>query len=428
MNQRINTPPCLTLTPIQNKYLNDWEHRFFVIPAGRRSRKTLIGKQKVLDRALIKCGNYFLGAPTYSQAKAIFWPDMKKYTSFFQKSKSETDLTIELVNGSIIKVLGLDKPERVEGTPWNGCLITETGNVKETAWSEHIRPVLSDTMGFAMLDGVPEGRNWYYEKALYACGGAIPDTVPFHGAFAESVVDDDSWAYYHWFSSDVLNASEIAAAKRELDERTFRQEYEGSFESYEGLAYWAFSPHNISSAVRYNNTDVVHIGMDFNVDPMTAVFCHVLNNNIEQFDEAYLRHANTYEMVEHIKSKYAITNCIVYPDSTGRAERSNATESDIAILRRAGFKVRARSQNPQQRDRLNAVNSMLLTTTKTVRYKVHPDCRCTINDFNRVECLPDGRLNKDQEKEGLVHTTDGLGYLISYLFPVRKIEAYGKLG
>lgn len=417
-----NTPPKLVnLTPIQVQYLKDERHRFYINPSGRRSRKTLIAKRKTLLAALRNPNtNYFCGAPTHAQAKNIYWNDLKRDTYYFTQSRSETEMKVILKNGSMIQVIGLDKPERVEGMPWHGCHITEIGNVKETAWGENIRPVLSDTNGWAILDGVPEGINFLYDLALYACDGALPKTQPKIGAFAESK-NDPQWCYYHWFSSDVLTQEEIYAAKMQLDERTFRQEYEGSFESYAGLAYWAFSEKNLDLSLEYNKGETVHIGMDFNVDPMTASFHHIRGDNIYQFGEAYLNHSNTYEMIEHIKQLFPIEDCIIYPDSTGASMSSNATRSDIELLQKAGFKVRALSANPHQKDRINAVNSKMRAGDGKSHYFVNPkNCPKIINDWNKVMTTADGRLDKTQEKSGLVHISDSVGYMINYLFPIRK--------
>lgn len=369
----------------------------------------------------------FHGAPTRAQAKAIFWEPLKHDTKLLWSRKpSETELVVRLFGGSEIHVVGLDKPERIEGQPWDGCHLTEMANMKPQAWPENIRPVLSDTNGFAMLDGVPEGRNFYYELALSACGGALPETLPKIGAFMENP-DDPEWCYYHWFSSDVLSDSEIAAARRDLDERQFRQEYKGSFEDYEGLAYYSYGQHNIDDSIEYNENEYVHIGMDFNVNPMTAVFCHIQNDTVLQFGEAFLRESNTFQMCDHIKELFPVRMVTIYPDSTGKSERSNATRSDIVILKKAGFKVLARSSNPRQKDRINAMNRLMKNNGEKTRYRINSkNCPKTINDFNRVESLPDGRLNKQQEKTGLVHTTDGLGYLVNYLFPV-KIQIYGNI-
>ena len=415
-----NTPPRLVgLTQQQINYLNDEVHRFFIVPAGRRSRKTLIGKRKTLLAALDNPNqNYFCGAPTHAQAKNIYWNDLKRDTYYFRSKISETELKVTLNNGAVIQVVGLDKPERIEGTPWHGCHITEIGNVKETAWGENIRPVLSDTNGWAILDGVPEGMNFLYDLALYACDGALPRSLPKIGSFAESL-SDPQWCYYHWFSSDVLTPEEIHAAKMQLDERTFRQEYEGSFESYEGLAYWAFSEKNLDLSLEYDKDEHIHIGMDFNVDPMTATFNHIRGDDIYQFGEAYLGHSNTFQMTEHIKERFPVGRCVIYPDATGKSEHSSAPESDIQILRSAGFRVIANSGNPLQKDRINAVNSKMLAGDGKPHYFVNPkNCPKTINDWNKVESTADGRLNKDQEKTGLVHISDAQGYLINYLFPI----------
>ena len=414
-------PRLIDLTSRQVDYLNDMKHRFFILPSGRRSRKTLIGKYKLILQHAFNNSNkrYFMGAPTHSQAKAIFWNDLKRYTHYFRIDKSETELRVTLQNGTAIYVVGLDKPERIEGMPWDGCFITEMPNIKEGAWGEHIRPVLSDTGGFAFLDGVPEGMNFYYDLALYACGGVLPKTISGQGSFAENP-DDPEWCYYHWFSEDVLNPAEIDAAKMQLDERTYRQEYLGSFESYAGLAYWAFGADNLKKCA-YKKEEFVHVGMDFNVNPMTATLSHVRGDDIFQFGEYYLSNSNTYEMAEEIKRDYGSENCIIYPDSTGQAMESNATMSDLSILRKAGFTVKSRPTNPYVKDRLNAVNSKLKAGDGKPHYFINPkQCPKTVNDLNKVASTADGRIDRDQEKTGLTHISSALGYMVNYLFPIKS--------
>jgi hypothetical protein len=405
------------LTPIQIAYYLD-NHRFVINPAGRRSRKTLIGKRKLLNRALLKPGRYFHGAPTHKQAKDIFWDGVVKDTRLLRKDKSETDLMVKLYNDSEIHIVGLDKPERIEGQEWHGCHITEFGNLKgPLAWLSNIRPVLSDTNGWALLDGVPEGRNFYYDMALKACSGAIPITKAGKGSFA----DCGEWAYFHWFSSDVLSQEEIEDVRSELDERTYRQEYEGSYETYEGAAYKEFGQHNLDSSIVENISGIVSIGMDFNVDPMTAVCGHVESDTFKQFGEIWLNNSNTFEMRDEILRRFHDPRRIViYPDSTGDSERSNAHKTDIQILKEAGFQVRAKTHNPEQRDRINNVNSFIKDRGVKTRYKINPKtCPKTVNDMNKRESLADGRLDKEQEKEMKIgHISDAFGYLVSYLFPI----------
>jgi len=409
------------LTTIQKKYRNSCS-RFIITSAGRRSRKTLIGKRKVFEAALRNNEHrYFHGAPTNKQAKDIFWDDLKKYAHLFIIHKNESNLYITLGNGSEIHVLGLDVPARIEGQLWHGCHITEFANIKATAWAENIRPALADTKGFAILDGVPEGRNHYFDMAVNACGGALPETKEKIGGYGQS----GEWEFFTWWSSDVIDPAEVIQAEKDLDPKTFRQEYKGSFESFAGLAYYTFGRHNLH-LVKESSKEYVSVGMDFNVNPMTATLGHIRGNAYHQFGEVWLENSNTYEMRDNLLEKYRHdpSRVIIFPDSTGKARESNATESDLAILKKAGFTVRAKEANPYIKDRVNAVNTVTQVTEykKDLRYLVNPEtCPKTINDLNKQERLDDGRLNKKQEEQAKVgHIGAGLGYLISYNWPVKE--------
>jgi len=434
--------PLVNLTMPNIRFYHDL-HRFPITTAGRRSRKTIIGDRKILidkDRGAFwqtEPYMYFLAAPTRPQAKAIFWNRLKRDTKYFQKkTPSETELLVPLANGSFVQVVGLDKPERVEGQtdpPVKGIHITELGNCKSNIWGEHIRPILSDTNGFGILDGVPEGMNFYYDMCIYAAGGTLPETIPMQGAYAENELDPD-WSWHSWFSSDVLPASEIEAAKRELDEKTFKQEYEGSFESFQGLAYYAFSKDNYDYDLKYQKGMNLDIGMDFNVDPMCAGEGHILDNSFYQHGETILRNSNTREMGLHLIKKYSlkldengILPATVYPDATGIARESNATMTDLQILRKLGFKVKARKSNPDQRDRVNSANSLMKPMIGKPRYYINPvECPNTIVEWGKVQRLADGRIDKDAEEPGkpFVHLSDAVTYLIDYNFPIRDREKW----
>lgn len=409
-----------SLTPPQINYYND-KHRFLIISAGRRARKTLIGGRKVLNHAIEnETQRYFLGAPTRQQAKDIFWKRLMQDTRLLRKDVSRGELVVTLMNNAEIAIVGLDRPERIEGQEWHGCHITEMGNVKPDAWDENIRPALADTGGFAILDGVPEGRNHYYERALYACDQAIPETKQYHGAYHDCKKDSE-WAFYTWFSADVLSKSEIEHAKLQLDPRTYRQEYEGSFESYAGLAYYAFGEHNFMDLER-DWGSAIHVGMDFNVNPMTATLGSIRGDRYWQWGEIWLEHSNTMEMCEKLMEYVDDSKeIIIYPDSTGKSEHSNASKSDIAILNQAGFEVRANPSNPFQVDRINAVNSLMVDRGQQTRYLVNPkNCPKTVNDWNKVESTDDGRIDRSQEKQMLTHMSSAAGYLIAYNWPVRQ--------
>lgn len=202
-----------------------WEspYRFNVLPCGRRSGKTELFKRKIVKRAMrgTKFGNarFFAAAPTNDQAVKIYWQDLKSLTPNWALagSPSESHHTIKYRSGAEIHVLGMDKPERIEGQPWDGGGLDEYGNMKEQAWSAHVRPALSDRTGWCDFLGVPEGRNHYFD--LY-----------------EKAKDDPTWGVYEWESKDILPPEEIEAARRDLHPLMFEQEYGGKFVDFTGVS------------------------------------------------------------------------------------------------------------------------------------------------------------------------------------------------
>ena len=105
------------------------------------------------------------------------------------KKVYETDLCVTTKYKSELWVLGMDRPERIEGTPWDGGVLDEYANMKPNAWTENIRPALADRAGWCWFVGVPEGLNHYKDLADYAGSGS-----------------DADWGLYRWNSSEILPA------------------------------------------------------------------------------------------------------------------------------------------------------------------------------------------------------------------------------
>ena len=102
--------------------------RFPVVAAGRRSGKSERFKRFITKYALSNpSSKLFIAAPTYNQVKRIYWDDIKllSMSTIYPHKPSETDLIIYLPNQSEIHLVGLDKPERIEGVAWDGGGIDE---------------------------------------------------------------------------------------------------------------------------------------------------------------------------------------------------------------------------------------------------------------------------------------------------------------
>lgn len=396
------------------------EARFIVCPAGRRSGKTEIAKRKLLRKAMKHskswAGRYGFCAPTHRQAKKIYWPDLKAMVppKLRWGSPSESELTIRLINGSEICVIGMDVPERVEGSPWDHLCLDEYANMKPRAWTDNIRPGLMDRGGGCMFIGVPEGRGHYYD--LYCSAKA--DT-------------SGEWAVFEWSARDILPAHEIASIERDLDPLTVQQEIDGKFVDFQGGAYHSFvrSVHVSEVTIPYDQTAALILMFDFNTAPgVCAIGQMGPSDQLLVIDEVHIpRNSNTPMVCDAIKNRYSMHKGPVrcYGDATGGARKTSSTEgSDWELVERAmrqtfggRYVLRVKRANPTERARLNAVNSALHSR----KVLVNKTCKWLIKDFEGVQLVEggDGHIDKERDRT-LTHISDAVGYFIEYEWPVHN--------
>ena len=390
----------MQLTPPQSEIFCN-PARFRNCVAGRRFGKTHLSVTELLKAATSgKNKNCWYVAPTYGAAKEIAW-DMLIHTipeEYIIKS-NESALTLKLINGSVISLKGAEKPNNLRGRALDFVVLDEFADMRPEAWYEVIRPSLSDRQGSALFIGTPKGRNHFYD--LWASG--------MNGA--------DGWASFQYTTLEGGNVpeSEVEAAKIDLDERTFNQEYRAEFVTYSGLIYYAFSRE--LSVADCSDEGTLHIGMDFNLDPMSAVICIRKGEMLYAVDEIVMYGSNTDEMVTEIKDRYPNRYIIVYPDPASRQRKTSAGgRTDLSILQNAGFAVKAKKSHALVRDRINAVNSRLLSSSGERKLFVSPKCKQTIKSLER-QTYKEG--TSIPNKDGFDHMNDALGYLVEYLFPVR---------
>ena len=415
--------------------------RFNVVPAGRRSGKTeIVGKRKQALRFLLCHDNrfpqfyspfpdpkYFIGAPTRDQVKRIYWKDIKKLVplKYLAKPPNESDLVLVGKNGAELHLLGLDKPERIEGTPWDHGVVDEIGNVKAGAWQENIRPALSDRRGGCDFIGVPEGRNHYYKMAQRAKADKTGD-----------------WGYYHWISADILPAKEIEAAKADLDELVYRQEYEASFVNFSGMAYYNYQEKVHVGRYRhfYNPKRPLVFCFDFNVAPGVAVIVQELGADTFRIPvgktittviaEVYIPKNSTTprvckKLIELFPKHPGVVIC--YGDATGGSKGSAKVRgSDWDLIKeelmpyygdRLYFKVP--KANPSERQRVNSFNSRLKSASQEVKLLIDESCKYLQTDLEGVRVIEGsaGEIDKKRDPE-LTHISDALGYYTYREFPV----------
>jgi len=197
--------------------------------AHRRSgkEKTLINY--VAKAAFQRVGTYFYIFPTYTQAKKVLWdgrdrdgfPFMAHFPREVVKSKNETELRVELVNGSAVQLIGSDNIDGVLGTNPLGCVFSEYALQDPKAW-DYMRPILRENGGWAVFNYTPRGKNHGF--TLYQMARANPEW------FAEVLTVADT---------NALTPEDIEAERREgMSEELIAQEFYCSFEGVQFGSYY----------------------------------------------------------------------------------------------------------------------------------------------------------------------------------------------
>tara|TARA_A100001201_G_scaffold42810_4_gene43551 strand:+ start:1873 stop:3087 length:1215 start_codon:yes stop_codon:yes gene_type:complete len=391
------------LTNAQKTVITD-ETRFRVLISGRRFGKTYLAISELARFARFPNKKVWYVAPTYRQAKSICWNELKQRldkVNWISKINN-SDLSIELVNGSTIALRGADNEQSLRGIGLDFLCMDEFADIHPSAWFEVLRPTLSDKLGSALFCGTPRGfGNWAYD--LYSKGLA-----------------DKEWKSFQFSTLDgeQVSEKEIDQAKDDLDERTFQQEYLASFVNYSGMIYYNFD-RNKNIINEFNkNFNTLWIGLDFNVDPMAAVVCVVDNFNLYVVDEIQIWSSNTFEMVQEIKEKYNY-NIKIFPDPAARQRKTSAGGlTDLAILKNAGFNVFAKSKAPLVRDRINSLNTKLQNANGIPSLFILNSCKNVIKSLER-QIYKEGTNIPDKDS-GFDHFNDALGYLVDYMFPLRR--------
>lgn len=415
----------------QQRYWNS-PYRFNTLPAGRRSGKTEIAKRKVVKRALsgtrFPDPNFFAGAPTRDQAKRIFWKDLKLMVPKWaiKGIPSETELSINLVNGASIWVVGMDKPERIEGMPWDGGVLDEFGNMKANAWGANVRPALADRTGWCDFIGVPEGRNHYYKLDRDARKSVVDDPV------------NSSWGAFHWVSADVLPAEEIEQMRHDLDPLTFDQEANASFVSFAGRVYYCFNMETHCQRLPYNPHQPIAFCFDFNVEPGVAAILQEMELPNGQMGTGCIgevwipRNSNTPAVCKKLIAdwKNHQSKIFIHGDATGGSRgTAKLSGSDWDIIEQmlgkefgSQIKMQVPRSNPRERSRVNAFNARLKNVAGEVRFMVDPSkAPHVVDDLEGVRTLEGGSGEIDKKRDpDLTHISDGIGYYIQKQFPIEQ--------
>ena len=188
-----------------------------------------------------------------------------------------------------------------------------------------------------------------------------------------------------------------------------------------GAVYPDFSRTLNHTNERIQPGEALHIGMDFNVLNMTAVVSVIRDGRPLTLAEV-TKVRDTPAMCKLLRSRFDGHGMTIYPDASGQNTSSkDASESDLSILRQAGFTVSVNNVNPAVRDRVNAVCAMILNAEGDRRWLVNTDACPTLTEC--MEQQPYDTNGEPDKTSGMDHAPDAVGYFLAKRWPVVRRAA-----
>lgn len=410
---RLNVPQAQWLA-LPQKY------RAFV--AGYGTGKTWVGCASLCQHAWewprINAG-YF--APTYPQIRDIFFPTIEEVADDWglRVRIHETNKEVHFYSGAKYRTTvlcrSMEKAGEIVGFKIGKALIDELDVLKlqkaATAWRKIIARMRQKADG--LLNGVdvtttPEGFRFVYQQFVKALDGK-PDLAALYGRVHAST----------YANAKNLPDDYIPSLRASYPPQLIEAYIRGQFTNLaSGSVYPNFSRTLNHTAETIQPGEPLHVGMDFNVLNMHAVV-NVIRANKPMALAEVVKVRDTPTMARVLKERFGGHQITVYPDASGQNTSSkNASESDLAILRQSGLSIRVDQSNPAVRDRVNAMNALILNDLGERSMKVNTD-RCPV----LTEALEQQAYDESGEPDkstGHDHPNDAQGYFVMQRYPIRK--------
>jgi len=342
-------------------------------------------------------------------AKELLWGPIKERWDQlgWKYDKDEARMVIKRQStGCTIALKSAEKERSLRGKGLNGVFFDEFSDIKKVIWTHAIRPALSDKLGFAEFLGTPKGMNHFYD--LFCDAKVRADWATFQFTTLQSP-----------FFQTSAGQAEIVTAMQDLDSKTFRQEYEASFENFGGLIMYAFDRGKFNTDYSYNPELPIYIGQDFNRNPMSGVLFQKVAGKLIAFEEMSVPTSSTDEVCRMILEKFpkAVQRGVIFrPDASGSRRTSNSSRSDHEIIRSYGLKIDVGASNPRRIDRWASGNKAFENGTVLINTK---KCPKLTREFETI-AYKEGTCEPDIRDALVGHLFDAFGYNVYYDYPLIK--------
>ncbi len=387
----------VTLAPKQLEFLNCKEKTAGYI-AGIGAGKSFVLALWIIttslkypkSRGLIAANTYKqLTSATLNTLEAMLQQLNIPYERYGNKKGMGTVFNIN--GGADIFCRSLENPDSIRGIEVGFIGVDEAAFATEYSY-EVILGRLRDNNGplHIRLSSSPNGFNWVYELLVTKADAST------------RLIQGSSRDNKH------LPKGYVETLAKQYDEKVVQQELEGAFiNTTSGQMYYGFSRDQL---VEYTGKvpRTIWLGIDYNVNPLTAVVGVYDGNILHIIDEFYLRDSNTYALALAITEKYPNSDIHFVGDASGKARKTSSEKTDDNILKAHGLTSHTPRSNPAIKGRLNVMNNNL----SIGKILIDPKCKMLIKDLEQMT-----HGNKDPD---LSHISDACGYLAWNKFPIKR--------
>lgn len=396
-------------------------HKYRAFVSGFGGGKTWVGCAAICAHAWENPGitmGYF--APTYPQIRDIFYPTIEEVASDWglKVDIKESNKEVHLFSGaqyrSTIICRSMDKPQNIVGFKIGHAMIDELdvmpAHKAEQAWRKIIARMRYNIPG--LRNGVdvtttPEGFRFTHKRFVKSLRDS-PELVNQYGIIQASTYDNAA----------NLPADYIPSLLGDYPPQLIEAYLNGQFTNLSsGTVYAQFSRTENHTDAHIEPGEPLHCGSDFNVLNSTVVVFVVRNGQPMALQEL-TKVRDTPAMARIISERFAGHNVTVYPDASGQNTSSkNAGESDLTILKQAGLRISVNKTNPAVRDRVNAVNALIMNGDGVRRLLVNTDACPTLTEaFEQQAYAASGEPDKTS---GHDHAPDAAGYFLARRWPIK---------
>jgi len=366
--------------------------------------------------------------PTVDLIKRIIYPRFEEIflasNIKFKLNKSDGVMEIWLPNGKAeIIFRSMENPIRIIGYEVHHSILDEIDTIStEKAMDVWVRVLARNRKSFMVqtANGPKRGRNTVGITTT-------PEGFKFvYNMWVKDHADNPEYELIRGKTSDNHHLPDdyVDTLLKTFPPQLKKAYLDGEFVNMAGLTvYSGFDRVHSNTHLTlddFNESAPLHIGMDFNVGRMAATIGMKSTDDVKQLfivDEFH-KLMDTPAMITAIRTRYPTRTIIVYPDASGKSRKStDASKSDIRLLRDAGFRINAPKRNPPVRERVLSTNTMFLNLEGDRNLFVNTSKCPNLTEALEKQVYDDNGI---PIKDGTEDINDALGYKCNRVFGLAK--------